>query len=131
MTWLTIAGRAIGIRGGIAVAFALAFAFMWFRAGLWQDRAIDYAQAVGAEKQAHAVTRASLAKLEVAHLAYIEAGTKRRRAAERALEKQETHSAALERQIAAIRAQRPPARLPEAVAGVCETPAAVLQAGGL
>lgn len=128
---LSMIAARIGIKGGIIAVLLLALGFMWWRAGVWQERAEDLTQAVANEKAAHAVTRVSLDQCADAHAAYIDDGIKRRRALERALERQESRSAALERQIAAIRAQRAPARTAEAVRGVCETADAVMRAEGL
>jgi hypothetical protein len=124
---LALIARAIGIRGFIAIGFALAFAFMWWRAGVWQGRAEEQAQAAANERAAHAVTRASLSQLEQRLAAFIDDGERRSRAAQEALAEQRGRSAALGEQIARIRAQRPAA----GDLAACRSPGAVLAAEGL
>lgn len=119
--------RAIGIRGFIAIGFAAAFALMWWRAGVWQDRAEDQMQAAANERAAHAVTKASLAGLEQRLAAFIADGARRTEAAAEALERQQERSAALDSQIARLRAVRPSAGEIQR----CESPASVRGLEGL
>lgn len=126
MTFAMIA-RAIGIRGFVAIGFAAAFALMWWRAGVWQERAEEQAQAAANEKAAHAVTRASLDNLEQRLAVFIADGDRRSEAAARALREQRERSAALDAQIARLRAVRPTAVEIER----CESPAGVIGAEGL
>jgi ABC-type branched-subunit amino acid transport system ATPase component len=123
----TMIARAIGIRGFIAIGFAAALALMWWRAGVWQDRAEEQAQAAANERAAHAVTRASLDNLEQRLAVFIADGDRRAEAAARALREQRERSAALDAQIARLRSQVPTAGEIER----CETPAGVLSASGL
>lgn len=126
MTFAMIA-RAIGIRGFIAIGFAAAFALMWWRAGVWQERAEEQAQAAANERAAHSVTRASLDSLEQRLAVFIADGDRRAEAAARALREQRDRSAALDAQIARLRSQAPSAGELER----CETPASVIAATGL
>jgi uncharacterized protein HemX len=126
MTFTAIA-RMIGVRGFIAIGLALALAFAWWRAGVWQERAEEQAQAVANERAAHSVTRASLDNLEQRLAVFIADGKRRSEAAERAVEAQRERSAALDAQIARMRSQAPTAANLER----CETPASVIEAEGL
>lgn len=124
---MTMIARAIGIRGFIAIGFAAAFALMWWRAGVWQERAEEQAQAAANEKAAHAVTRASLDNLEQRLAVFIADGDRRAEAAARAMREQRERSAALDAQIARLRSQAPTAGELER----CETPGTVLGLEGL
>lgn len=126
MTFATLA-RMIGIKGGIILALLLAFGFVAWRADTFSDRLEQSRNSLAAEKAAHAVTRASLDNLQQRMAVFIADGKRRSQAAQRALERQESHSAALGEQIARIRAERPSS----AAAAACETPAAVRRAGDL
>jgi uncharacterized protein HemX len=126
MTLATIA-RLIGIRGFIAIGLALALAFAWWRAGVWQERAEEQAQAAANERAAHSVTRASLDNLEQRLAVFIADGKRRSEAAERAVEVQRERSAALDAQIARLRSQGATAGEVER----CESPASVIGAEGL
>jgi uncharacterized protein HemX len=126
MTLATIA-RMIGIRGFIAIGLALALAFAWWRAGVWQERAEEQAQAAANERAAHSVTRASLDNLEQRLAVFIADGKRRSEAAERAVEAQRERSAALDAQIARLRSQGASAGEIER----CESPASVIEAEGL
>lgn len=124
---LTLITRAIGFRGFIAIGFAAAFALMWWRAGVWQERAEEQAQAAANERAAHSVTKASLDKLEQRLAVFIADGERRTKAGEDALRRQQERSAALDGQIARLRAARPtPAEIER-----CETPSAVRGLEGL
>ncbi len=117
----------IGLKGGVIIALCLALAFVCWRADTFSDRLERSRNELAAEKAGHAVTRASLDKLELRLAAYIAEGEARQEAAQKALREQRERSAALDSQIARIRAEKPS----EGVVERCETPGAVVQAAGL
>jgi hypothetical protein len=117
----------IGLKGGVIIALCLALAFVCWRADTFSDRLERSRNELAAEKAGHAVTRASLDKLEVRLAMFIAEGQERQESARRELEAQRERSAALDSQIARLRASRPTAGEVER----CETPGAVIAAEGL
>jgi hypothetical protein len=91
------------------------------------ERAEDAKAAAAACEVRHAVTRGSLDKLQGRLSAMIEDGRARDKRQQEALQEQEGRSAALDSQIASIRAERGP----PPVGQECKSPAAVLEAEGL
>jgi hypothetical protein len=127
VTFAAIA-RAIGIRGFIAIGFAVALAFTMWRADVLSGRLETSQQHLANEKAAHAVTTASLRLLEEKLATYIKDGERRSAAAEKALQAQQERSAALEAQAGRIRTVRVST---PAVPERCETPEVVLESEGL
>src|SRR5690606_16208030 len=117
----------IGLKGGVIIALCLALAFVCWRADTFSDRLERSRNELAAEKAGHAVTRASLDKLEVRLATFIAEGEERKSAAAQALREQRERSEALVGQIGRIRASRPTAGEVER----CETPGAVIGAEGL
>lgn len=119
--------RFLGVRGMIAIGFALAFGFVAWRADTFSARLERSRDALAMEKSAHAVTKASLNNLEQRLAVFIADGDRRAEAAARALREQRERSAALDAQIARLRSQAPTAGELER----CETPATVRRLEGL
>jgi hypothetical protein len=117
----------IGLRGFIAIGFAVALAVVMWRADAISGQRDKAIQRAANEAAAHSITKASLANLELRLAVFIDEGEQRTKAAQTALRRQQERSAALDAQIARIRAGKPTAANLER----CETPQAVTAANGL
>lgn len=126
MTFATIA-RAIGIRGFIAIGFAVALGIVMMRADTISGQRDKAIQRAANEAAAHSVTKASLANLEQRLAVFIADGARRSGAAATALRRQQERSAALDQQIARLRAVKPTVAEIEQ----CRTPGVILDATGL
>jgi hypothetical protein len=109
--------------GTAALALVIAGVQTWRLSGARADLETKRNQ-LATEKAAHAVTRASLTALQTRLSDMIAAGERQQQAAQEAAQAQKPRSAALDRQIEAIRAEKP-------AEGKCETPRAVMEADGL
>ena len=118
---------AMKISAGIIAALLLALGLLWWQNGRLGDKLGAAVQLAANEAAAHAVTKASLANLELREAVYIREGEARQKAAREALQAQEARTAALDAQIARLRSEGPTAVNVER----CETSGAVMGAEGL
>lgn len=117
----------VKIGAGIIALLLVALGIVMWRADAISGQRDKAIQRAANEAAAHAVTKASLAKLEQRLAAFIAAGERRTEAARKAVEAQEARSAALTAQIARLRSTRPTAVEIER----CESAGDVLRAEGL
>lgn len=119
--------EAIGIRGFIAIALAIALGIVMWRADTISGQRDDAIQAKATEVAQHAVTRQSVATLQAELAKFIGAGKAAKIAGLAAIEAQAKDSAKLQAQADAIRAEM--ANLQPS--GQCRTPDSILNAEGL
>lgn len=100
--WLISAGKFLGIRGGIAVALGIALAVTMWRADSISEDRDEARQAYAASEARHAITRASLDKLESRLTAMIEAGEATEEAVEEAVAETKEETDALRAEAARI-----------------------------